>query len=87
MSAGRRSQVSTSWLPVSYSALKVWKNSSSVFALRWRNWTSSMSRTSVSRKRTLKPSTSRVCSAATNSLVKRSAVVERTRSPPPWARM
>ena len=28
---GRRSQVSTSWRPLSYSALKVWKNSSSVF--------------------------------------------------------
>ena len=53
MSAGSRSQVRTSWLPVSCSALNVWKNSSSVFALRCRNWTSSMSRTSVSRKRAL----------------------------------
>ena len=39
----------------------------------------------MSRKRALKSSTSRVCSAATNSFVKRSAVVERTRSPPPCA--
>ena len=30
---GRRSQVSTSWRPLSYSALKVWKNSSSVLRL------------------------------------------------------
>ncbi len=87
MSAGRRSQVSTSWLPVSCSALKVWKNSSSVLALRCRNWTSSISRTSVRRKRILKSSMSRVCSASTNSFVKRSAVVQRTRSPPPWALM
>ena len=31
------------------SALKVWKNSSSVLALLWRNWTSSTSSTSTSR--------------------------------------
>ena len=34
MSRGSRSEVSTSWLPASWSALKVWKNSSSVLALR-----------------------------------------------------
>ena len=33
-SRGRRSEVSTSWLPRSCRALKVWKNSSSVLALR-----------------------------------------------------
>ena len=35
--------------PASWSALKVWKNSSSVLALPARNWTSSMSRTSTPR--------------------------------------
>ena len=35
--------------PASCSALKVWKNSSSVLALLWRNWTSSTSSTSTPR--------------------------------------
>ena len=43
---------------VSYSALNVWKNSSSVFALLSRNWTSSISSTSLRRKRPLKRSMS-----------------------------
>ena len=49
MSRGRRSEVSTSWAPAACSALNVWKNSCSVLALLWRNWTSSTSRTSTPR--------------------------------------
>ena len=48
-SRGRRSEVRTIWAPAWCSALKVWKNSSSVRALAWRNWTSSTSRTSTPR--------------------------------------
>ena len=53
-SCGGRSEVRTIWRPPSCSALKVWKNSSSVFVLRSRNWTSSTSSTSTWRKRALK---------------------------------
>ena len=72
-SRGSLSHVTTTWLPVSWSALKVWKNSSSVRALLWRNWMSSTSRTSASRNRALNRSTPPDCSAPTNSLRERLA--------------
>ena len=56
----------------SCSALKVWKNSSSVLALRSRNWTSSMSRTSMRAEARLEGVDRRRRAAPpTNSLVKR----------------
>ncbi len=74
-SRGGRSEVRTTWRPPSCRALKVWKNSSSVRVLRSRNWTSSTSSTSTSRKRRLKISVLRSPSAPRNSLVKASPVV------------
>ena len=71
-SLGMRSAESTSWLPPSYRALKVWKNSSSVRCLPSRNWTSSIEQhvevavALLEGLAALAP-----CSAATNSLVKR----------------
>ena len=56
----------------------MWKNSSSVRVLRSRNWTSSSSSTSTSRKRALKDSVLRSPSAPRNSFVKASPVVIRT---------
>ena len=81
---GGRSEVSTIWRPPSWRALKVWKNSSSVRVLRSRNWTSSSSSTSTSRKRALKSSVLPPPSAARNSLVKASPVVQRTVRPGLW---
>ncbi len=83
-SRGGRSEVSTIWRPPSCSALKVWKNSSSVRVLRSRNWTSSSSSTSTSRKRALKASVRPPPSASRNSLVNASPVVQRTVRPGLW---
>jgi hypothetical protein len=55
--------------------LKVWKNSCSVRALAWRNWTSSTSRTSTPRYAALKLSMSWPWSAPRKWFVNDSAVV------------
>ena len=49
MSFGGRSAESTNCLPCWWSSLKMWKNSSCVFSLPPKNWTSSMIRMSTPR--------------------------------------